>query len=44
MIGPPGETMDFPRLQQTAWDYRFQDTGATRDLVGDVRPQGSSPQ
>ncbi len=26
LIGPPGETMEFPRLQQTAWDYRFQDT------------------
>ena len=26
LIGPPGETMEFARLQQTAWDYRFQDT------------------
>ena len=26
LIGPPVETMDFPRLQQQAWDYRFQDT------------------
>ena len=26
LIGPPGETMEFPRLQQVAWDYRFQDT------------------
>lgn len=25
MIGPPGETMDFPRLRQEAWDYRYQD-------------------
>jgi len=26
MIGPPGETMAFPRTRQTAWDYRFVDT------------------
>ncbi len=26
MIGPPGETMAFPRLKQVAWDYRFADT------------------
>jgi hypothetical protein len=26
MIGPPGETMAFPRLGQVAWDYRYQDT------------------
>ncbi|MEO5692385.1 MAG: outer membrane protein assembly factor BamE [Usitatibacter sp.] len=26
MVGPPGETMDFPRLKQVAWDYRFVDT------------------
>ncbi len=26
LIGPPLETMDFPRLQQVAWDYRYQDT------------------
>lgn len=26
MIGPPGETMGFPRLKQVAWDYRFVDT------------------
>jgi len=25
MLGPPVETMDFPRLQQTAWEYRYQD-------------------
>src|SRR5262249_41842822 len=25
LIGPPGETMDFPRQQQVAWDYRFMD-------------------
>ena len=25
LIGPPIETMDFARLQQTAWDYRYQD-------------------
>jgi hypothetical protein len=26
LIGPPGETMAFPRLSQVAWDYRFVDT------------------
>lgn len=26
LIGPPAESMDFPRLQQVAWDYRYQDT------------------
>ena len=26
MIGPPGETMHFSRLDQTAWDYRYVDT------------------
>ena len=26
LIGPPGETMEFPRLGQIAWDYRYQDT------------------
>ncbi len=26
LIGPPLETTDFPRLQQIAWDYRYQDT------------------
>jgi hypothetical protein len=26
LIGPPSETGEFPRLRQTAWDYRFQDT------------------
>lgn len=26
LIGPPGETMAFPRLNQVAWDYRFVDT------------------
>ena len=26
LIGPPIETMEFPRLQQVAWDYRFEDT------------------
>jgi hypothetical protein len=26
MIGPPGETMAFSRLNQVAWDYRFVDT------------------
>lgn len=26
LIGPPGETMAFSRLRQTAWDYRYVDT------------------
>ena len=26
LVGPPGETMDFPNLGQVAWDYRYQDT------------------
>lgn len=26
LIGPPLETMEFPRLHQVAWDYRYQDT------------------
>jgi len=26
LIGPPVEIMDFARLQQTAWDYRYRDT------------------
>jgi hypothetical protein len=26
LIGPPSESMQFPRMQQVAWDYRFQDT------------------
>ena len=26
LIGPPSEVMDFPRLQQVAWEYRYQDT------------------
>jgi len=26
MIGPPGDTMFFPRLGHTAWDYRYRDT------------------
>jgi hypothetical protein len=25
-IGPPGETMHFPRSGQDSWDYRYQDT------------------
>jgi outer membrane protein assembly factor BamE (lipoprotein component of BamABCDE complex) len=25
LIGPPREAADFPRLQQVAWDYRYQD-------------------
>jgi hypothetical protein len=24
-IGPPVETMEFPRLQQVAWEYRYRD-------------------
>jgi hypothetical protein len=26
MIGPPGQTMSFPRSGHTAWDYRYTDT------------------
>ena len=26
LIGPPGQTMEFPRLRQVAWDYRYVDT------------------
>jgi hypothetical protein len=26
LIGPPGETMEFPRSRQVAWDYRYVDT------------------
>ena len=26
MIGPPGDTMHFPRSGQYSWDYRYQDT------------------
>ncbi len=25
LIGPPGEVMEFPRLKQVAWTYRFRD-------------------
>jgi hypothetical protein len=25
MIGPPGETMHFPRSDTTSWDYRYMD-------------------
>jgi outer membrane protein assembly factor BamE (lipoprotein component of BamABCDE complex) len=25
LLGPPLETMEFSRLQQVAWDYRYQD-------------------
>lgn len=26
MLGPPFQTMSFPRLGHTAWDYRYMDT------------------
>lgn len=26
LIGPPGQTMAFPRSATTAWDYRYNDT------------------
>ena len=26
LIGPPGDTMSFPRLGHVAWDYRYTDT------------------
>ena len=30
MIGPPGETMFFSRLNQDSWGYRYQDTWGYR--------------
>lgn len=26
LIGPPGDTMEFPRMAQESWEYRFMDT------------------
>jgi hypothetical protein len=26
LIGPPGETMEFPRMDQVSWEWRFTDT------------------
>ena len=26
MIGPPGEAMDFPRMGQDSWEYRYRAT------------------
>jgi hypothetical protein len=41
LIGPPSETMDFPRLQQVAWEYRYQDTwGYTAFLSVMIDRQG----
>lgn len=41
MIGPPSEVMDFPRLQQTAWEYRYQDSwGYTAFLSVMIDRQG----
>ena len=40
-IGPPIEVMDFERLQQTAWDYRYQDIwGYTAILSVMINRQG----
>jgi hypothetical protein len=32
LIGPPGETMAFPRNNTHAWDYRFVDTWGYRSI------------
>ena len=32
LIGPPGETMHFARLDQESWEYRFQDTWGYRAI------------
>ena len=41
LIGPPSETMDFARLQQVAWEYRYQDTwGYTAFLSVMIDRQG----
>jgi hypothetical protein len=41
MLGPPVEVMDFPRLQQTALDYRYHDAwGYDAILSVMVDPQG----
>jgi len=41
LIGPPSEMMEFPRLQQTAWEYRYQDAwGYTAFLSVMIDPQG----
>jgi hypothetical protein len=41
LIGPPIEVMDFARLQQTAWDYRYQDAwGYTAILSVMIDRQG----
>jgi len=40
-IGPPSEMNDFPRLQQVAWDYRYQDAwGYTAILSVMIDRQG----
>ena len=26
LIGPPGDYMEFPRMQQVSWEWRYQDT------------------
>lgn len=33
LIGPPGDTMAFPRMRQYAWDYRFVDTWGYRAIL-----------
>ena len=32
LIGPPGETMHFARLDQESWDYRYVDTWGYRAI------------
>jgi hypothetical protein len=41
LIGPPIETMEFARLQQVAWDYRYEDAwGYTAILSVMFDPKG----
>ena len=40
-IGPPSQVDEFPRLQQTAWEYRYQDAwGYTAILSVMIDPRG----
>jgi hypothetical protein len=41
LIGPPTETMEFPRLNQVAWTYRFRDAyNRTADFSVMLDPSG----
>ena len=41
LIGPPSEIMEFPRLQQVSWEYRYQDSwGYTAFLSVMIDRQG----